>query len=160
MRPDLPIPTPLPTTACPDELLLAAWCDDRLSDGEREPLDVHIARCPRCLELVEGLAPDRTLHLAIAPDHVVRRASALVAPRAGWRFIASGIAASLAIGTLGVWMGFRMASLGGSGQTTERSSVASRPGAFGLLDDGGLDESTLTDPLELVASRLVDGSTS
>lgn len=187
-----PYATPHPTAeACPSLGLLAAWCDDRLEPADREALDVHIAGCPLCVELVAGLGVDGDAYGGdLTADHAVagrieptspefdaltRRAIALVpavpgsAERAAawpsWRFIASAVAASLAFAALGSWMGYRVATTfrsGGFAETaaSDDDAIASNIAAGYGLFDGGSAADALSDPLELLASRLLAGSSS
>lgn len=177
--------------ACPSLTVLAAWCEDNLEPAEREAIDVHIAGCPLCVELVAGLGVDTeafggelTADHAVAGrieptspefDALTRRAIALVplasesAKRGGaslsWRFIASAVAASLAFAALGSWMGYRVATTYRSSgfrqtATADDATVASNIAAGYGLFDGGSTADALSDPLELLASRLLAGSSS
>ncbi len=160
-----PLPSP---DECPDPTLLAAWCEDRVSGEERDALDVHIARCPLCSELIAELTADLPHGLAgaIAPAAVVDRAIELVPTRGGWRFVASGVAAAIAVASLGSWIGYRLgaqashssaSSSGGESNLVASSSAAT---SYGLIDDTANVTDASDDPLELVASRLLDRSTS
>ncbi len=160
-----PLPSP---DECPDPTLLAAWCEDRVSGEERDALDVHIARCPLCAELIAELAADLPHGIAgsIAPGAVVERAIDLVPTRGGWRFVASGVAAAIAVASLGCWIGYRLgaqasqASAGSSGGESNLVASSSAATSYGLIDDTANATDTSDDPLELVASRLLDRSTS
>ena len=138
-----------PIGPCPDELTLAAWCDGRSSAvGDVDPhpdldrderIAVHLATCPRCAELVAGLASTigseaaaglgadaSSMSLAVElaalraielmPEPGARRAGDdgddTIADRRSWRFIAfraSRIAASVACALLGLWIGMKLA---------------------------------------------------
>ncbi len=70
---------------CPDELLLAGYAEERLLEAESDVLEVHLAACSRCRELVAALARESSVSgAAAAPAPAVlrggRRRATLVAP--------------------------------------------------------------------------------
>lgn len=165
-----PLPSP---DECPDPTLLAAWCEDRVSGEERDALDVHIAQCSLCAELIAELTADLQHGIAgsialgsIAPGAIVERAIDLVPTRGGWRFVASGVAAAIAVASLGCWIGYRLgaqasqSSAGSSGGESNLVASSSAATSYGLIDDTANTTDASDDPLELVASRLLDRSTS
>lgn len=73
------LPPNAANAACPAMIDLAAYADGRLSGDELERLDVHIAQCETCLQLVHELAADAPLiesesRMLIVPESVMRAA--------------------------------------------------------------------------------------
>lgn len=147
-------------------MTLAAWCDGLLSHTDRETIDVHIAACSRCADIVAlvesdiaGVAATGTPGIDLEP--VIDRAAKLVPGRHSWRFIAtrfSGIAAALLFAVLGGWIGMRLAMR--LNTTSDRSDSTMASLSYGIVDDLDREFDASGDPLELVATQLFDGSTS
>lgn len=62
---------------CPDEQVIAAYFDDRLSAPERENVEAHLADCARCLALVGLLGREDTADEVAVPETVMARARML-----------------------------------------------------------------------------------
>lgn len=66
------------TPGCPDEQLVAAYVDGRVSPREREIVEAHLADCAHCLALVGLLARQEWLdHAAQVPETTLARARRL-----------------------------------------------------------------------------------
>ncbi|MBL9119736.1 MAG: zf-HC2 domain-containing protein [Phycisphaerae bacterium] len=147
-------------------MTLAAWCDGLLSQADREAIDVHVAACPRCADIValveSDIAGDAAgPSLRIELELVIDRAAKLGPGRNSWRFIAtrfSGIAAALLFAVLGGWIGMRLAMR--LNTTSDRSDSTMASLSYGIVDDLDRELDASGDPLELVATQLFDGSTS
>lgn len=157
---------------CPDEILLAGWCDGLLDERELEAIDVHVSRCPRCSELVAQLRGDLDgtvgTTLPFAPQPTIDRAAALVLTARSWRFIAAGaaaIAAAIALAPVGLWIGHSLSesyasdrSLGAATQTVAQDDESTNESSsrFAYLDAGY--EEASSDPFELIGLQLSDRS--
>jgi anti-sigma factor RsiW len=95
------------TSTCPDPGTLAALVDGRLTPGEREPLEAHLAGCPHC---VRALADVRLIERApiapVSPAWTARLARAVTREQSppltlpGWLAVAAMVALTCGAGFL------------------------------------------------------------
>jgi anti-sigma factor RsiW len=173
-----PDPTPSPDESaaafaglCPDELLLAAWCDGTLTEGERDSLEVHVAACVRCAELLRDLRgelEEAGSSFELVGSESLERAVNLVPPPRSWRFIAfrvAAVAAAIALVPLGLWIGSSLSqSLSGTSSfAIAKDTIADNrddtsSSRFASLSAGY--EEASSDPLDLLGLSIEERSAS
>jgi len=91
---------PLRSPACPDEHQIAGYVDGGLAEAARGQVELHLADCGHCLELVGLLCRERnTVAIEPVPDAVTApaRAVATKGPRRQWRLAPQWAAAATLI---------------------------------------------------------------
>jgi anti-sigma factor RsiW len=136
---------------CPPLDDLARYLDGCCAEDERDRIDLHLAQCPACMELVRDIRADagETDAMIFVPPQVIERAMALVAndvsqdmqPRLAGRMPlivvlrrGAAIAASIAIGALGYQIGGSMTPSQHAAASVK--ATASDDVFFGLIDSG------------------------
>src|SRR5262245_35265455 len=77
---------PLDQTACPTALELAAYIEGRADELLVDRMDVHLARCPACLELVRQIRSaevESSDSMIFVPPHLLEAAMGLVPGESG-----------------------------------------------------------------------------
>lgn len=88
---------PKPSLACPDEHQIAGYADGGLDEAARERVELHLADCRHCLDLVGLLCRERGAEeTATVPDEVAASTPALTThgPRHRWRLAPQWAAAA------------------------------------------------------------------
>jgi hypothetical protein len=91
---------PTQSAACPDEHLIAGYVDGGLDEAARQQVELHLADCGHCLELVEWLCRERDADVIEAvPAQAAAQAPAWVRvrPPRRWRLAPQWAAAAAAV---------------------------------------------------------------
>ncbi len=162
---------------CPSAMDLAAWSSGLLSEEELARIDLHVARCERCVEIVARI--DEPVAFGENAAELVDRAASLVVQRAprlpgargrrrtrsgGWRWIGAGagMAAAIGVAWCGLSLGMRLASEQASPAKAAEFTASSQQGS---TTDGAAGEDTafvqalcfgLTQPVETSDGSAVD----
>lgn len=132
-----------PAPTCPALVDLAAYLDSRAAENEADAIELHLANCSTCLEMVREyglMQAEDDQSLMLVPPRVIEHAMALMPARSTshWWITsrrAAAIAATVAICAVGYQVGAAIAMPSASLSATDENANA----FLGLFEDDEAD---------------------